>query len=64
MSAAVQREVLEARIQRERQELSATLEELQARARAEIDVRGRVRENPSAWLAGAMLVGFWWGVRR
>ena len=64
MSAALQRDVLEARIQRERQELSATIEELQARARAEIDLRQRVREKPSAWLAGAVLVGFWWGVRR
>lgn len=64
MSAEVQREVLEARILRERQQLSATLEELRARALAGVEIRHRVRENPSAWLAGAMLVGFWWGVRR
>lgn len=64
MSAAISREVLEARIERERAALADTLQELRAETRRRLDVRRRVVERPSAWLGGALLVGFLIAVRR
>lgn len=64
MSVAVSREHLEARIARERRALSAALEVLRERALAEVYLRRHVREHPSAWLAGALVVGLLMGVRR
>ena len=42
----------------------AAIDELRERARAEFDLRARVRERPSAWLAGALVLGIWIGARR
>ncbi len=64
MSAAPSREVLEARILRQRRGLADALADLGDRARAEIDPRRWVRARPAAWLAGAVVVGFLLGVRR
>ncbi|MCX5740436.1 MAG: hypothetical protein NTZ61_18440 [Proteobacteria bacterium] len=64
MSAALSRDVLEARIVCERAALARALGDLRDQARAELDLRRRVRERPSAWLAGALVIGFFWGVRR
>lgn len=64
MSAAISREVLEARIEQERAALADTLQELRAETRRRFDVRLRVVERPAAWLGGALLVGFLMGVRR
>jgi hypothetical protein len=61
---ALSREELEARIARERRALGAALEDLRERALAEVDLRRHVREHPSAWLAGALAIGFLMGVRR
>ena len=64
MSAALSREVLEERIVREKAALAEALATLRERARAEVDLSRRVRERPSAWLAGALVLGFLIGVRR
>jgi len=64
VSAALSREVLEARIVCERAALAEALGDLRDRARTEFDLRHRVREHPSAWLAGALLIGLFMGVRR
>lgn len=64
MSAALSRELLQARIEREREELADALQDLRVQARERVDVRRHVRERPSAWLGGALLVGFLYGVRR
>ena len=67
MGAAMPREVLEARIVRERRELALALTDLRERAHAELgqlDLRHRVRERPTAWLAGALVVGVFLGARR
>ena len=64
MNAASPREVLEGRIVRERQALSEALGDLQERARAGLDLRHHVRARPSAWLGGALVIGFLLGVRR
>jgi len=64
VSAALSRDVLEARIVRERAALSEALAELHDQARAQLDLRRRVRERPSAWLAGALVIGLILGVRR
>jgi ElaB/YqjD/DUF883 family membrane-anchored ribosome-binding protein len=64
MSSAVSREVLEERIEREKAALAETLTALRDRARAQVNVSNYVRERPSAWLAGAVLLGFLLGVRR
>jgi hypothetical protein len=64
MSAAISREVLEERIEREKAALAEALSALRERARAKVDLGGRVREKPSAWLAGAVVLGFLMGVRR
>ena len=64
MSAAMSREVLEARIARQRKALTVAFGDLGERAREEIDPRRWVRERPAAWLAGAFVVGFLLGVRR
>lgn len=64
MNAAPSREVLEGRIVRERQALAEALGDLQKRAQAGLDLRRHVRARPSAWLAGALVIGFLWGVRR
>jgi len=55
---------LEARIVRERAALAEALVDLRDQAFAEVDLRRRVRERPSAWLAGALVVGLLLGVRR
>jgi hypothetical protein len=64
MSAAASREVLEARIARQRHALAEALGDLGERARAEIDPRRWVRERTAAWLAGALVIGILLGVRR
>lgn len=64
MSAAASREVLEARIVRQRRALAEALGDLGERARAEIDPRRWVQERPAALLAGALVIGFLVGVRR
>jgi len=64
MNAASPREVLEGRIARERQALSEALGDLQERAQAGLDLRRHVRTRPSAWLGGAVVIGFLLGVRR
>jgi len=61
---ALSREVLAARIVREREELAEALDALRNRARAEVDPRSRVLAHPSAWLAGALVIGFLLGMRR
>jgi len=61
---ALSREVLAARIVREREDLAEALDALRNRARAEVDPRSRVRAHPSAWLAGALVIGFLLGMRR
>jgi hypothetical protein len=58
------RNLLEARVEREQQELRGALEVLGARARAELSLGFRVRARPLAWVAGAFLMGLWLGVRR
>ena len=63
MNAALPREALEARIAREREALAEALGDLREQARAGLDLRQRVRERPTAWLGGALLVGFVVGVR-
>jgi hypothetical protein len=64
MSAELPREVLEARIARERDALGEALGALRERARAGVDLRHQVRARPSVWLAGALVIGFLMGVRR
>ena len=64
MSASLSREVLEERIVREKAALAQALADLRERARADLDLSGHVRARPSAWLAGALVLGFLWGVRR
>lgn len=64
MTAAISREVLEARIARERLALADAIGELRTRARAELELETQVRERPSVWLGGAPLLGFWLGARR
>jgi hypothetical protein len=58
------RKELEAQIARDRRELSQTLEVLGDRVRAELDLKQKVRERPSAWLTGAFFFGLWMGARR
>jgi hypothetical protein len=64
VNAATSREVLEARIARERTALAGAIDELRTRARAELELRTQVRERPSVWLGGALVLGFWMGARR
>lgn len=64
MSAAVSRELLEARIEREREQFAEALEDLRSHVRAHTDLGLRVRARPAAWLAGALVLGFLWGARR
>jgi hypothetical protein len=64
VSAAVTRELIEARLAREREAFSDVLEDLRLRARLDLDLRRRVRERPLAWLAGALALGFFLGTRR
>ena len=61
---AASRELLEAQMARDRQELVAVLRDFGARAREELDLRRRVVERPSAWLVATWWVGFWLGARR
>ena len=64
MSEASSREVLEARIENERKALADALCDLSKRAGEELDLRRRVRAHPSAWLVGAVAIGFLLGLRR
>jgi len=64
VSEASSREVLEARIVNERKALAEALRDLSQRAGEELDLRRRVRAHPSAWLAGALAIGFLLGLRR
>lgn len=64
MNAALSREVLEARIARERAALAEALVDLGDQTRAQLDLRRRVRERPAAWLAGALTIGLLLGVHR
>ena len=64
MSEATSREVLEARIENERAALAEALGDLSKRAGEELDLRRRVRAHPSAWLIGALAIGFLVGLRR
>jgi hypothetical protein len=62
--SAVEAQVVEARLEREKEALAATLEDLGQLARERADLGRRVRERPAAWLAGALLVGFLFGATR
>jgi hypothetical protein len=73
--ASSRRDVLEARIEAERGELALVMAKLRAGARARVQevrarldlpahLRERVCERPTAWLAGALVLGFWLGARR
>jgi hypothetical protein len=64
MSEASSREVLKARIENERKALADALCDLSKRAGEELDLRRRVRAHPSAWLVGAVAIGFLLGLRR
>lgn len=64
MTASLSREVLEARIVDERAALAAAIGDLRDQARAELDLRRHVQARPSAWLAGALVVGLVLGMRR
>jgi hypothetical protein len=64
LSPSGAKEVLEAHLALDRKELSRVLQDVRERASANLDVSRRVRERPSAWLAGALLLGFWLGARR
>jgi hypothetical protein len=64
MSAELSRDVLAARIVDERAALAAALGDLRDQARAELDLGRHVQERPSAWLAGALVVGLVLGMRR
>jgi len=59
MSAIPSRELVEARLVREREELTELLEDLTTRARWQLDLGRRIRERPSAWLLAAMALGVW-----
>ena len=61
------RELLEARLERDQQELVASLGHLRERVRgdvAHLDPRRRIEERPVPWLLGAALLGLWLGARR
>lgn len=65
MSAS--RDLLEARLERDQRELAAVIGGLRERVRTEIadlDPRRHIEARPTAWLAGAVLVGVWLGARR
>jgi hypothetical protein len=69
--SAREREMLEARVERQREELADAIEDLRAGALARVDfaksrldLRRQVRQRPAAWLAGAWAIGFLIGVRR
>jgi hypothetical protein len=64
VNAALSREVLEARIARERAAIAEALGDLGDQVRAQLDLRRHVRERPAAWLAGALTIGLLLGVRR
>jgi hypothetical protein len=64
MNPALSREVLEERIVRDKAALAEALAALRERARAGMDLSRRVRARPAAWLAGALVLGFLWGLRR
>jgi hypothetical protein len=64
MSAAVSREVLEARIECSRRALTEAVADLGERAHAELDPRRAIQTRPEVWLAGALVIGFLMGVRR
>lgn len=66
-----EREFLEARIERERDELALAIADLRSGARARIrmvrsqlDLGRHVRRRPGAWIAGALVFGFLIGARR
>jgi endonuclease/exonuclease/phosphatase family metal-dependent hydrolase len=63
-AAVVQARLLEARLEREKEALAETLEDLGQIARDRTDLRRRVRERPVVWLAGALAIGFWLGASR
>lgn len=60
----VEAQALESQLEHDRAALSRSLEELGQLARERADPREQVRNRPLAWLAGALLVGFWWGSSR
>jgi hypothetical protein len=64
VTSETERALLEERIARERAALGGALTDLRAMARAEFDVRRRVRARPSSWLGAAFFFGFLLGVRR
>ena len=64
MNATLSKEQIEARLALETEALGNAIDDLRERARAEFDLRSRVRERPSAWLAGALALGIWMGGRR
>ena len=51
-------ELLEA-VERNEQELRASIDDLAAAAQRRLDVRERIAERPSAWLGGAFIAGLW-----
>jgi hypothetical protein len=62
--SALEAHELESQLERDRAALSQSLEELGQLARERADPREHVRNRPLAWLAGALVVGFWWGSSR
>lgn len=57
-------EELSQNLEDSRAELRAALEELEGRARAEIDLGRLYREHADAVLFGAFITGVWLGLRR
>ena len=55
---------LKGRIERDQRALSEAFESLRCVAVAKLDPRERVRANPVAWLAGALMLGLLLGIRR
>jgi hypothetical protein len=55
---------LKARIERDERALGEAFESLRCAAVAKLDPLERVRDHPVAWLAGALTLGLFLGIRR
>ena len=58
-----ERELAEARMERDREGLHAAVIELRHTLSASFDPRTYIRERPLAWTLGAFVVGYWLGRR-
>jgi hypothetical protein len=63
-SLSLDRALLEARIEQDRQDLKQAFAELQARAKHVLDPRERIRARPRSWLLAAFVLGLCIGERR